>query len=234
LSCTKDNSLNYIFAIMKTLIFITITSFLVCCQHHEKCYTYLYQNSYPNNDSCNNQYHNNRYSIRKFNFHNDKIINELYCLDEKFRITSYDRTIYMVRGNDLYRLDFNNKEVKYLTVENDECVFYPVVMLDTNNQPDTIYGINHIFMGKCKLKNSDGDSINALKFFVRESKFKNPDRSQVGESDYLRYYSPEFTLIMEDYIGILCEGQRTERLEINISLPEIDTDNLPVSTFSLY
>lgn len=219
---------------MKLLIISSFVLLFVFCTNKQQVKTYMYKTYMSNNDSCSNNDLESQYYVREFIFVKDTIKNMVFALDEKFKKTSYHSSTYIIRNKDLFRLDQGGKELKYLTIANNENVFYPIVLLDPENQPDTVYGANHMFISKCQTKELDGDLIQALKFFVRESKFEDSDRSYVGESDYLIYYTYDFILIKKEYIGILCGGYNTERLTFDLSKIEKYNTALPHFTFSIY
>lgn len=174
----------------------------------------------------------NYYSGRCITSIKDSIFIISYFFDEKFNPINMYKIKFLQRNNDLYRTDIHGNEIIFLTTKTTKNVFFPIVLYDTDGCLDSVYGINHKFISKIKIKDNQNNDVSVYKFFVREGRYEDVDTSYTGESDYYSYYTEDLILYRKEYIGTLPTGSNKERLHIKLDLKNSDFENTNIETLT--
>lgn len=213
-------------------IMLLLCLFLLGCKNKKNNVLYIYCNYQMSKDEIFDQ-NNLFYSGRDITFIKDSILITSYIFDKNFNPSDKYEYVFLKRDNNLFRKDIKDNMQLFLTINNSENVFFPIVLYDPDNYLDTVYGISHRYISKTKVKNPQNKDISVYKFFVREGRVENNDTSLVGESDYYSYYTEDFVLYRKEYIGVLAAGYIQYRLEVTFDSKTIDfkKDNITQMTF---
>ena len=203
---------------------LLITLCLLGCDNRKENLLYIYCNYKVSKDTAYNKDHT-YYSARDVTLIKDSILITSYVLDMNFNPSSKYEFVFLKRGGNLFRADIEENMQLFLTINNSDNVFFPIVLYDPDYSLDTVYGISHRYISKMKVKDSQNKDISVYKFLVREGRSEYNDTSFVGEWDYYSYYTEDFILFRKEYIGALPSGYNKERLGDIFDLSKADSKN---------
>ena len=217
---------------MRNILIISLIFIVACSKDNRKDFFYLYYKYEVSKDAPVKE--SSAYYVgRKIVFINDSLLITSYVLDEKLNASSICSYKFVRDGDKLFRISKQGQKHLFFTIENSNNVFYPIVLYDQVNNPDTVYGSNYRYISKVELIDSKNNKVSLYKFFVRYLKCKNDDRSIVGEDDYYCYYTEDFVLFKQEYVGILNSAFNTERLNVEFPISDSLTNRLKCCTFGI-
>jgi hypothetical protein len=192
---------------MKYILVLVLIMLITISCNNNKSNTFIVYFNYKNfNEKFKSEQNNYFFTGRDIKYNNDSIIISSFTYDKKFNPSSKIKIKYILGNNTLYRLNIDGDKELYLTTLSDKNIFFPIVLRNFDGGLDTIYGINHKFISKMRIKEHTNKEVTVYKFFVRECKVESDDRSFVGEQDYYTYYTEDFILYKKEYIGALPSG----------------------------
>lgn len=207
-----------------TLIFTTILLVFGCAemQIQNSEFFYIYY-SYPTeeNNEITETAHVEYYTGKFVKLIGDSIIIKSHYFDSRFNSISCFSFKYIKDGKKLYRVNTKDEKKLFLSIENNNNVFYQIVYdesgtksaFEEEEEEEVLGGSNYRFISEIKYKDEiTDDSLVLYKFFVRFSPFESTDTTYFSECDYFYYYDNDFVLYKIEYVGNLLNQTNTQRI----------------------